>query len=225
MSVFGTAARPATAGSPSRHVAPRRRRSSMSTQRGPASLPGAPGEPHELIKTLKVHPACSGALKVFLDSLLHDGELAASEREFLINSVAALRPSPYIASGHEPMGLAAGLSAPQLGLARTGEGAGDGALLFPLTFAASTFVPASHDAGLAGVGHEGQPAHAPGRARCAGCCSAARWPTTCSGRWAGWARCWWCSCRSRYGRTGAARRSRATAAVGGRAPGRDRRRR
>lgn len=100
----------------------------MSTQRGPASLPGAPGEPHGLIKTLKVHPTCSGALKVFLDSLLHDGELAAREREFLINSVAALRPSPYIVSGHEPIGLAAGLSAQELGLARTGEVAGDDAL-------------------------------------------------------------------------------------------------
>lgn len=100
----------------------------MSTQRGPASLPGAPGEPHEFINTVKIHPACSSALRVFLDSLLHDGELAASEREFLINSVAALRPSRYISSAHETMGLAAGLSAHELDLARSGEEAGDAVL-------------------------------------------------------------------------------------------------
>jgi len=117
---FATGASPPVTSQPTEGVV------NMSTQLGPADLPGAPGSPVKLLVVLDTHPECSQALTGFGNSLLHSGVLDADEREFLINTVATLRPSDYIASGHAPIGLAVGLTASELEYARSGASAGDG---------------------------------------------------------------------------------------------------
>lgn len=76
---------------------------------GPSSLPGAEGAPTALLAALDTHPALRQALTGLGDMLLFEGVLPPAERELLILRVAAGR-SPYIAAGHRPIALSAGLT-------------------------------------------------------------------------------------------------------------------